>query len=190
MLDVIRAFRIARGAKVYLEVGSQDKGNIAWLMRTALMPGATIIDVDMLAYPENEMRIRNEAERLGFDYHLVRGDCLSDETVDAVKNILGGRAVDIAFCDSHYTYTHTLAEFSIYYPLLRQGGFLLFHDAMWPGRPGASGEEGKKGKGLAVQQLDRFHPAWMVVGPDTPLFRSLPPAEAEGFWGTLAIFPS
>jgi hypothetical protein len=52
MVDVCRAFRLAQGAKVYIEVGTQDKGNIAWVARTKLALGATIIDIDLLEYPE------------------------------------------------------------------------------------------------------------------------------------------
>ena len=187
MLDVARGFRIAEGARVYIEVGTQDKGHIAWMARTKLAKGATVIDIDMLDYPENDAKIRNELSA-DFDYHSIRGDCLSEPVLAQVRSILAGRMADVIFCDSHYTYEHTLTEFSLYYPLVRSGGFLMFHDAQWPGDPKQAGEFGKKGKGLAIEQLDRFYPAWMVVGPDTPLHRPLPPANWDGHWGTLAIF--
>lgn len=187
MVDVVRAFRVAEGAKVYIEVGTQDKGNIAWLARTKLAKGATIIDIDFVDYPDNDKKIKSELSK-NFDYHSIRGDCLSDQTLAKVKSILAGRGADVIFCDSHYTYEHTLTEFTLYYPLLRQGGFLLFHDAQWPGDPAQTGEAGKKGKGLAVEQLDRFYPAWVVIGPDTPLHRPLPIVNREGHWGTLAMF--
>ncbi len=187
MVDVVRAFRVAEGAKVYIEVGTQDKGNIAWLARTKLAKGATIIDVDMLDYPENDAKIRKELAA-DFDYHWIRGDCLSDAVLGQVREILSGRGADVIFCDSHYTYQHTMTEFTLYHPLLRSGGFLLFHDAEWPGDPSAQGEVGEKGKGLAIQQLDRFYPAWMVSGEDTPLYRPLPIPGKTGHWATLAIF--
>jgi hypothetical protein len=72
MEDVVRAFRLAKGAKVYIEVGTQDKGNIAWLARTQLAPGATIIDIDLVDYPANDVKIRDEMRERGFDYHAVR----------------------------------------------------------------------------------------------------------------------
>jgi cephalosporin hydroxylase len=189
MEDVVRAFRLAQGAKVYIEVGSQDKGNIAWLARTKLAKGATIIDIDFNAYPENDAKIT--AELAGFfDYHQIRGDCLSDDVLDQVNTILAGRPADIIFCDSHYTFSHTITEFALYYPLVKQGGFLLFHDAQWPGDPTKEGEEGLKGKGLAIEQIDRFYPTWMTVGPEIPLHRAMPIANREGHWGTLAIIPA
>jgi predicted O-methyltransferase YrrM len=110
--------------------------------------------------------------------------------LDQVRAILNGRFADVIFCDSHYTYSHTLTEFTLYHPLVRPGGVLMFHDAQWPGDPAQTGETGLKGKGIAVMELDRFYPAWMVVGPDTPLFRPVPTESWAGHWGTLAVFPS
>ena len=188
MEDIVRAFRIAEGAKIYLEVGTQDKGNLAWLARTKLAKGATIIDIDLLDYPENDRKIKGELSR-EFDYHSIRADCLNDGTLAKIKDILSGRLADVIFCDSHYTYEHTLIEFGLYYPLVREGGFLLFHDAQWPGESTSPHEEErKKGKGLAIEQLDRFYPAWMIVGPQMPPHRPLPPVDRKGHWGTVAIF--
>ncbi len=189
MDDVARAFRLAEGAKVYIEVGTQDKGNIAWLARSKLRKGATIIDIDMIEYPDKDKKIADELAAAKFDYHPLRGDCLSDDILNRVRAILNGRSADAIFCDSHYTYAHTLTEFTLYRPLVRRGGFLLFHDSRWPGDPTRSGEEGKKGKGLAIEQLDRFYPAWIVSGPDRPLYRPIPDVGREGYWGTLAVFP-
>jgi predicted O-methyltransferase YrrM len=189
MHDVVRAFRVAKGAKVYIEVGTQDKGNIAWAARTKLAKGATIIDIDLLDYPQADAMLKAEMQRSGFDYHAVRGDCLSDGVLDQVRAILNGRCADAIFCDSHYTYSHTLTEFTLYQPLVRPGGVLMFHDAQWPGDPAQAGEFGLKGKGIAIIELDRFYPAWMVTAHDTPLFRPIPTVSWGGHWGTLAMFP-
>jgi cephalosporin hydroxylase len=188
MVDITRGFRLAKNASVYIEVGTQDKGNIAWLARTKLSPGCTIIDIDMEDYPENDARIK--AELAGrFDYHAIRGDCLSKDVLDKVKAILAGRQADLIFCDSHYTYAHTMTEFALYFPLVRSGGNLLFHDAQWPGDAASEWEEMRKpGKGLAVVALDRHYPAYAVFGPDRPLYRFSLIPEAR-HWGTLAIFP-
>lgn len=189
MDDVVRAFRLAAGAKVYIEVGTQDKGNIAWVARTKLAKNATIIDIDIAEYPDNDRKISEELAAAQFDYHPLRGDCLSEGILNRVREILNGRAADIIFCDSHYTYKHTLTEFTLYRPLVRKGGFLFFHDAQWPGDPARDGEEAKPGKGSAIEQLDRFYPCWIVSGPDAPLYRPLPFAHTAGLWGTLAVFP-
>src|SRR3954453_9566136 len=67
MVDVTRAFRLAKGASVYIEVGTQDKGNIAWVSRTKLAPGATIIDIDFMEYPANDKKIVEELHGMGVD---------------------------------------------------------------------------------------------------------------------------
>lgn len=190
MADITRAFRLAKGATVYIEVGTQDKGNIAWLSRNKLAPGATIIDIDFAEYPKHDRKIMDELTRRGFDYHPIRGDCLSAEVLNKVKQILGGREADLIFCDSHYTYDHTIKEFGLYFPLVKNGGFLFFHDAQWSGDPNGNWpEERKRGKGYAVAEIDQQYPAYAVFGPDTPLYRFRMPTSYPTYWGTLAIFP-
>jgi cephalosporin hydroxylase len=190
MADVSRAFRLAQGAKIYVEVGTQDKGNIAWLARTRLAPGATVIDIDFQTYPEHDARIRDEMTSRGFDYHALRGDCLSDEILGQVRAILDGRSADLIFCDSHYTYEHTMTEFSCYFPLVKEGGFLLFHDSVWSGDSSSEWEEvRKRGKGYAIADLDRYYPAYLVQGDTNPVRRfSMPPLDVT-FWATVTIFP-
>jgi len=190
MVDVSRAFRLAKGATVYIEVGTQDKGNIAWLARTKLPPGATIIDIDFEAYPENDAKIRAELTASGFDYHPLRGDCLSDEILAQVRDILAGRQADLIFCDSHYTYEHTITEFSLYYPLVKSGGFLFFHDSVWSGDTAAEWPEmHKRGKGFAIADLDRYYPAYLLEGWDAPVRRFTMPPLPVTYWGTVTMFP-
>ncbi len=190
MVDVSRAFRLAKGATVYIEVGTQDKGNIAWLARTKLSPGATIIDIDFETYPENDAKIHAELTSAGFDYHPLRGDCLSEEILSKVHGILAGRQADLIFCDSHYTYEHTMTEFSLYFPLVKSGGFLFFHDSVWSGDTAAEWPEmHKRGKGFAIADLDHHYPAYLLEGWDNPVRRFTMPPLPVTYWGTVTMFP-
>ncbi len=190
MVDITRAFRLAQDAKVYIEVGTQDKGNVAWLSRTRLAPGATIIDIDFNEYPENDAKLADELRRNGFDYHAVRGDCLSEEVLNQVKTILNGRKADLIFCDSHYTYEHTMTEFSLYFPLVKFGGNLFFHDSVWSGDVNSEWPEmRKRGKGFAIADIDRFYPAYLVTNEADPVRRFVMPPLDVTFWGTVTIFP-
>lgn len=190
MVDISRAFRLAKDAKVYIEVGTQDKGNIAWLARTKLHPGATIIDIDFEAYPANDAKIFDELTSSGFDYHPLRGDCLSDGIIEQVKTILNGRQADLIFCDSHYTYEHTMTEFSLYFPLVKSGGFLFFHDSVWSGDVSAEWPEMHKiGKGFAIADIDRYYPAYLLEGWDAPVRRFTMPPLSVTYWGTVTMFP-
>ncbi len=190
MVDVSRAFRLAKNAAVYIEVGTQDKGNIAWLARTKLKPGATVIDIDFETYPENDAKIQAELTAAGFDYHPLRGDCLSEEILTQVRDILAGRQADLIFCDSHYTYEHTMTEFSLYFPLVKSGGFLFFHDSVWSGDITTEWPEmHKRGKGFAIADLDRYYPAYLLEGWDTPVRRFTMPPLLVTYWGTVTMFP-
>jgi predicted O-methyltransferase YrrM len=176
----IRAFRLLEGAQVYIEVGTRDKGNIAWVARTKLVPGATIIDVDIEEFPEHERMLRAELKN-DFAYHRIVGDSISDEVLDQVRTALGGRLADGIFCDSSHLYTHTLAEFDRYFSLIRPGGVLMFHDCYW------EGNDYDKGKSQALAQIDRFNPVW-VSYTDEPIHRFLPLSSKGGdSWAGVAI---
>jgi hypothetical protein len=83
-----------------------------------------------------------------------------------------------------------MTEFALYFPLVKSGGFLFFHDAQWTGDSNSPWEEMRKvGKGFAVADLNRFYPAYAVVGPDQPVYRFTMPPVKVSFWGTLAVFP-
>lgn len=176
----IRAFRLLDGAQIYIEVGTRDKGNIAWAARTKLTPGATIIDVDLEEFPQHEQMLRQELKS-DFNYHRITGNSISDEVLDQVRGALGGRLADGIFCDSSHLYNHTLSEFAIYFSLLRPGGVLMFHDCYW------EGNDTEKGKAQALAQIDRFHPVWVAYG-DEPIHRFLPlGSKGDGSWGGVAI---
>ena len=176
----IRAFRLLEGARVYIELGTRDKGNVAWMARTKLVPGATIIDVDLEEFPEHERMLRQELKN-DFDYHCIIGNSVSDEVLDKVRSALGGRLADGVSCDSSHLYGHTLSEFDRYFSLVRPGGALMFHDCYWEG----NGTD--KGKSQALAQIDRFNPVWVSYA-DEPIHRFLPLSSKGGdSWAGVAI---
>jgi hypothetical protein len=180
MVDPIRAFRLLEGARVYIEVGTRDKGNIAWAARTILAPGAAIIDVDIETFPQHEQMLRRELGN-DFEYHSIVGDSVRDKVLDDVRAALHGRLADGIFCDSSHMYNHTLTEFDRYFALLRPGGILMFHDCYW------EGNETDKGKAQALAQIDRFDPVWVAYADD-PIHRFLPLSrKGDGSWGGMAI---
>src|SRR5215471_9954879 len=50
MNDVVRAMRLVKGARSYIEVGTYDKGCLAYVA-SLLHPEAVIVDVDLDARP-------------------------------------------------------------------------------------------------------------------------------------------
>lgn len=177
MVDICRAFRLAEGARVYIEVGTRDKGNLAWLA-PRLAPGATMIDIDIDKFDESERRLRDELTNI--DYHVVTGDSISQTTLNSVTDILDGRNVDLIFCDSSHMFAHTLSEFDRYFPLLRPGGILMYHDCFF------EGNDNCKGKMQAMQAIDQFIPVFCVY-MNEPVHRYLPRPEKTDVWGGVSI---
>jgi predicted O-methyltransferase YrrM len=150
MVDIVRAFRLVKGARAYIEVGSRDKGNVAWVA-SLLDPGATIVDVDLENDTRAEAQVRNE---LGPDqsYVCVEGNSISDAVIANVARHIPKGDCDVVFLDSNHMYYHFLNKCDLYMDFLRPGGFILAHDVVWEG----SAEQ--KGKAPACELIDRHMP--------------------------------
>ena len=50
-------------------------------------------------------------------------------------DLTGGKRADFVFDDASHQYDQTLAEFELFYPLVKDGGWIAFHDVRpcWPG---------------------------------------------------------
>jgi hypothetical protein len=178
--DVVRAFRLAQGKRAYVEVGSRDKGNVAWLARHALASDATIVDIDIDPYPDQEKKLKSYLKPKQ-SYHPITGSCLDSAVIDKVKNAIGPRGADIIFCDTQHTFQHTLAEFDAYYPLVARDGLLIFHDCYFE-----NNGQAVKGKSLGLAQLDRLLPVYVVFA-DEPTHRHLPREINDPVWGGCGI---
>jgi Cephalosporin hydroxylase len=178
MIDIVRAFRALSGASVYVEVGSRDKGNIAWLQRR-LDPEALIIDVDLEQIAESAQHLINYMSPK-LTYVQIEGDSISLDTAFKVQKALGDRRADAIFLDSSHMYNHMLSEFNLYFPLLRPGGLLLIHDIFW------QGNEKDKGKAQALQLIDRYFPVYAIM-MNEPLRRFFPLSSKADVWGGVGI---
>jgi hypothetical protein len=177
MIDIIRAFRLLDGASAYVEVGTRDKGNLAWVA-PKLLPQATMIDVDIDIFDDSERRLRAEIPEI--DYHRITGDSIDPSTVAKVRTALGRREAKVVFCDSSHMYSHTLAEFELYYPLLQPGGVLMYHDCFW------EGNATHKGKMQAMQAIDQVVPVYCVF-MDEPIHRYRPRPTKSDVWGGVSV---
>jgi predicted O-methyltransferase YrrM len=178
MTDIVRAFRLARGARCYIEVGTRDKGNIAWLC-PSLDPAATIIDVDLEQIPDAQHRLRKSLPA-AVDYHALEGDSISWKTVDAVHGLLGDKLADIIFLDSSHMYSHFLREVALYWQFLKPGGAMLVHDIFW------EGNETDKGKAQAADRIDQHVPVYVVAKND-PVTRFFYRSRYLDNWGGVGI---
>lgn len=178
MVDIVRAFRPVMGASVYIEVGTRDKGNIAWLHRK-LDPSALIIDVDLEQIVESRRRLVNYLPRT-VSYFTIEGDSVDINTVKKVQATLNGKNADAIFLDSSHMYNHILKEFDLYFNLLKPGGFMLIHDIFW------EGNDKEKGKAQALEFIDRYFPVYAVY-MNEPIRRFFPLANKGDVWGGVGI---
>lgn len=178
VVDIVRAFRPVRGASAYVEIGSRDKGNIAWVANR-LAPDALIVDVDLTHIPDASRRLE-AALPAGQIYRQVMGDSGTLATRDLVKASLNGRKADAVFLASGHLFNHVLREINLYFPLLRAGGLLIIHDVFWEGDLDA------KGKAQALSLVDRHIPVW-ALWMNEPVRRFYPLEARHSSWGGVGI---
>lgn len=131
-------YRLARdaGAATIVEIG-RFKGGSTLLMATAMAAGSTLWSYDLHIAPRPDLvgadldaELLDALQRLGVDagVHLEVGD---SRTVD-----LPPGPFDILFIDGDHSYEGAKADFERWGPHVREGGHLLFHDAIDTGSYG------------------------------------------------------
>lgn len=179
MNDIVRAFRVAKGCKTYIEVGSRDKGNIAWVS-TISDETAHLIDIDIEPNPSAETKLLNFI-RPTQRYSSIVGDSVGEDTLHSLSIALAGDLADVIFLDSSHMYSHMMREVDLYLPFLKPGGFMLIHDILW------EGNEWGKGKAQAALMIDRILPVYSVV-TDLPVHRFiLWETKLMDLWGGVGI---
>lgn len=177
MVDIIRGFRLMKGSSIYCEVGTRDKGNLPFV-RSLMGPKPVIIDVDIEHFEDATLKFKKMHNDV--EYHQVNGSSISMETINQISEALSGRLLDACFLDSNHMYYYFLEEFVIYWELVKPGGFIFVHDAVW------EGTETKRGKNQALLELDRWLNVWLVY-MNAPITRIMSLEDKSGGWGGLAI---
>lgn len=122
----------ALAPKVFVEIGSYLGGSL-YAYAAACAPGATLIAVDFENDPEDGKVLSAVIQKLrdeGFDAHWVKGHSREPATVEEVKRLLAGRAVDALHIDGNHNYREARGDYERYTPLVRPGGLVLLHDAV------------------------------------------------------------
>lgn len=129
-----------------LEIGT-GRGGTLYLIAQIARPDATLISIDVPhgpprfggqpEYPRRERLYRSFGrghQRLVF----IAADSHAHETYAQVKHSLAGAQLDVLFIDGDHTKAGVEADFEMYSPLVRNGGFVAFHDIV-PGPAEAVG---------------------------------------------------
>ena len=119
--------------KTIIDIGTAWGGTLFLFTRVA-DPHASIISVDLPSglfrggYADYRAVLYRSFAREAQELHLVRGDSHSPETLEQVKKLLDGKAVDFLMIDGDHSYEGVKKDFEIYSPLVKPGGLIAFHD--------------------------------------------------------------
>lgn len=109
--------------KVILEVGVEAGGTLrVW---EALLPPtkeSLLIGIDM------NPAVRWDVAGSPASVHVVRGNSHDPTTLERVRAVLAGRAIDFLFIDGEHTDAGAKADLDLYGSLVRTGGIIGFHD--------------------------------------------------------------
>jgi cephalosporin hydroxylase len=112
--------------RVILEIGTGRGGTLLLFARVAA-ENATLITIDLPLGQPREQLLRAGA-RSGQEIHILRANSHECSTLERVKRIAAGRAIDFLFIDGDHSYEGVLRDFSLYSPLVHKRGWIAFHD--------------------------------------------------------------
>ena len=139
-LQLLHLVRERRPATM-VEIGTGSGGSL-FLFCAVLPDDATVISMDMPhgpfggGYGSHRILLLHSFARRRQRVHLVRADSHAPATLERIRRLLEGRAVDFLFIDGDHTYEGVRTDFERYAPLVRPGGLIALHDIVeMPGRP-------------------------------------------------------
>jgi predicted O-methyltransferase YrrM len=127
---------VRRGSPaVVVEIGTAAGGTFyAWCR--AARADATVVSIDLPGGRFGGVEGSAEPATLrGYgrdrqDLHFIRADSHQLETLDRLRVVLNGRAIDFLFIDGDHTYDGVRRDFEMYAPLVRRGCPIAFHDVL------------------------------------------------------------
>ena len=185
MHDIVRAFRLLRGRKSYVEIGTFDRGNLAYAS-TLLADDGVIIGIDTQDEPRRDAMLRGILKS-GQRYASVVGDSRDPATVARVRSLLdslSNGSLDSAFIDGCHTAQAVLSDYANYGSMVSRGGVVMFHDSLW------EGDDMYKGVADALAEIDKLDPLYLIPG-ERPCYRFMRPMWRDETWGVVAVhFPT
>jgi predicted O-methyltransferase YrrM len=179
MVDMVRAMRLLRGKRRYVEVGTYDKGCLAYVS-TLLAPDAVLVDVDIDARPEHTAKLKAFVQPRQKLVTLL-GDSTTPRVLAQVSEAVGREGADCVFVDGNHSAPFAWADYGNFLEILAPGGLMFFHDLYWQGADDCYGVS------HAMEWIDRGHPVHVVFA-DHPVHRFFPWfVKNEAVWGGVGI---
>jgi len=119
--------------KIILEIGTARGGTLFSFCKLA-SDDAILISLDLPyraftgGYSDWRMSLLQAFKKENQQLYLLREDSHNTETLNKVKDILNGRAIDFLFIDADHSYEGVKKDFEMYSPLVKGGGIIAFHD--------------------------------------------------------------
>jgi predicted O-methyltransferase YrrM len=164
--------------RVVVEIGSAKGGTLYGWCQLA-HPEALIVSIDLPGGEFGGGMDQEQAQRVSRyaqpnqTLHFLPRDSHAPETVEALKEILAGRPIDLLMIDGDHTYEGVRSDFEMYGPLVGSGGLVAFHDVLpHPGFPSC--------------QVDRF---WDELKHEHRVIEFLEPDNHRewGQWGGIGV---
>lgn len=116
-----------------LEIGTA-RGGTLFCFANLVSDDAELVSVDLPGgrfgggYPAWKKRLYRSFVGPEQTLHLVRADSHRDETLQLIDGLLDGRGLDFLFIDGDHTYEGVKEDFTMYSPLVSDGGLIALHD--------------------------------------------------------------
>jgi predicted O-methyltransferase YrrM len=126
--EIIGLLKLLDGMRPRLlcEIGA-DRGGTLALLGSVAAPDARILSLD-IEYPESRAQVYRILAQPGQQLTCVEANSHATETLERVKQWLGGERLDFLFIDGDHSYAGVKADYDMYGPLVRSGGVIAFHD--------------------------------------------------------------
>lgn len=132
VLDIVKQ----RRPKTVLEIGTASGGTLFMLTRVAA-PDALIISLDLPdgpfggGYSEERIPLYEAFALPTQTMRLLRANSHDSSSLDAVREALGGKTIDLLFIDGDHTYEGVRQDYEMYSRLSSADGVIGFHDIVY-----------------------------------------------------------
>lgn len=146
--DVLASFMLQQGYSTFIEIGAKEGRTTAHILKT--VPNSEVVAVDPWMAQEKSADPTKETYK-DWDFSLIeakfwenvgehkdRCDMLrmtSEAAALVLSDRMGDAPYDLVFIDALHDYEHVKQDAKLWWPLVRIGGILAFHDFnhKWPG---------------------------------------------------------
>jgi cephalosporin hydroxylase len=127
-ISMLASFIAALRPHNILEIGSW-KGGVFYMFSQLATGTKVSIDLDCYGDLTCTMDERNrQFKTWSNDVHTILGNSHDQQTLSAVKGIMGAGQIDFLFIDGDHTRPGVQLDYAMYSPLVRKGGWVGFHD--------------------------------------------------------------